>query len=82
MVVVVAVVVVVVVVLVLVMVGYLTSQQQAGVSRGRICSNNCTCRHTEIEVADRTSDLTYSRYTDIGPTSPTTDLYNARRLAR
>ena len=31
--------------------GCLTSQQHASVSQGRICSDNCTCCHTEIEVA-------------------------------
>ena len=36
-------------------VGCLTSQQQASVSQGRICSHNFTCCHTEIEVADPTS---------------------------
>ena len=34
--------------------GCLTSQQQASVSLGRICSDNCTCCHTETEVADQT----------------------------
>ena len=51
----------------------LTSQQQAGVSQGRICSDNLTCCHTEIEVADQTIYLTLSQYTDTGPTSPSTD---------
>ena len=51
----------------------LTSQQQASVSQGRICSDNCTCCHTEIEVADPTFYLTQSQYTDTGPTSPTAD---------
>ena len=37
------------------LVGCLTSQQQAGVSQGRICSDNFTCCHTEIEVADQTN---------------------------
>ena len=32
----------------------LTSQQQASVSQGRICTDNFTCCHTEIEVADQT----------------------------
>ena len=32
--------------------GCLTSQQRASVSQGRICSDNFTCCHTEIEVAD------------------------------
>ena len=54
-------------------VGFLTSQQQASVSRGRICSDNFTCCHTEIEVADQTLYLTQSQYTDTGPTSPSTD---------
>ena len=55
------------------LVGYLTSQQHAGVSQGRICSDNCTCCHTEIEVADQTFHLTQSQYTDTGPTSPIAD---------
>ena len=54
-------------------VGCLTSQQQASVSQGRICSDNCTCCHTEIEVADQTFYLTQSQYTDTGPTSPSAD---------
>ena len=55
------------------LVGYLTSQQQASVSQGRICSDNFTCCHTEIEVADPTFYLTQSQYTDTGPTSPSAD---------
>ena len=55
------------------LVGCLTSQQQASVSQGRICSDNFTCRHTEIEVADQTFYLTQSQYTDTGPTSPSAD---------
>ena len=39
-------------------VGCLTSQQHASVSQGRICSDNFTCCHTEIEVADQTFHLT------------------------
>ena len=54
-------------------VGCLTSQQQASVSQGRICSDNFTCCHTEIEVADQTFYLTQSHYTDTGPTSPSAD---------
>ena len=54
-------------------VGCLTSQQQASVSQGRICSDNLTCCHTEIEVADPTFYLTQSQYTDTGPTSPGAD---------
>ena len=45
-------------------VGCLTSQQQASVSQGRICSDKFTCCHTEIEVADPTFSLTQSQYTD------------------
>ena len=54
-------------------VGCLTSQQQASVSQGLICSDNCTCCHTEIGVADQTFYLTQSQYTDTGPTSPSAD---------
>ena len=55
------------------LVGCLTSQQQASVSQGRICSDNFTCCSTEIEVADPTFYLTQSQYTDTGPTSPSAD---------
>ena len=55
------------------LVGCLTSQQQASVSQGPICSDNCTCCHTEIEVADQTFYLTESQYTDTVPTSPSAD---------
>ena len=54
-------------------VGCLTSQQQASVSQGRICSDNFTCCHTETEVADQTFYLTQAQYTDTGPTSPSAD---------
>ena len=57
----------------LLLVGCLTSQQHASVSQGRICSDNFTCCHTEIEVADQTFHLTQSQYTDTGPTSPSAD---------
>ena len=57
----------------LLFVGCLPSQQQASVSQGRICSDNFTCCHTEIEVADQTFYLTQSQYTDTGPTSPSAD---------
>ena len=53
--------------------GCLTSQQHASASQGRICSDNLTRCHTEIEVADQTFHLTQSQYTDTGPTSPSTD---------
>ena len=68
------------------LVGCLTSQQHASVSQGRICTDNFTCCHTEIEVADPTFHchaeievadptfhLTQSQYTDTGPTSPSAD---------
>ena len=54
-------------------VGCLTSQQQASVSQGRICSDNFTCCHTEKEVADQTFYLTQSQYTDTRLTSPSAD---------
>ena len=54
-------------------VGCLTPQQHASVSQGQICSDNFTCGHTEIQVADQTFYLTQSQYTDTGPTSPSTD---------
>ena len=54
-------------------VGCLTSQQQARVSQGRICLDNFTCCHTEIEVADPMFYLTQSQYTDTRPTSPSAD---------
>ena len=50
----------------LLLVGCLTSQQQASVSQERIYSDNFTCCHTEIEVADQTFYLTQSQYTDTG----------------
>ena len=55
------------------LVACLTSQQQASVSQGRICSDIFTCCHTEIEVADPTFYLTQSQHTDTGPTSPSAD---------
>ena len=55
------------------LVGCLTSQQQASVSQGRICSDNFTCCHTEIELADPTFYLTQSQYIDTGPSSPSAD---------
>ena len=38
-----------------------------------ICTDNFTCCHTEIEVADQSFYLTQSQFTDIGPTSPSAD---------
>ena len=40
------------------LVGCLTSQQHASVSQGRICTDNFTCCHTEIDVADQTYPVT------------------------
>ena len=57
----------------LLLVGCLMPQQQAKISQGRICSDNLTCCHTEIEDADQTFYLTPSQYTDTGPTSPSAD---------
>ena len=54
-------------------VGSQTSPQHASVSQRRICSDNGTCCHTGIEVADQTFYLTQSQYTDTGPASPSTD---------
>ena len=51
----------------------LPSQQHASVSQGRICSDNFTSCHAEIEVADQIFYLTQSQYADTGPTSPSTD---------
>ena len=55
------------------LVACLKSQQHASVSQGRICSDNFTCCHTEIEVAYQTFYLTQSQYTDTSPTSPSAD---------
>ena len=55
------------------LVGCLTSQQQASVSQGRICSDKFMCCHTEIELADQTFYLTQSQYTDTVPASPSAD---------
>ena len=57
----------------LLFVGCLTPRQHASVFQGRICSDNCTCCHTEIEVADPTFYLTQSQYTDTEQTSPSAD---------
>ena len=55
------------------LVACLMSQQQASVSQGWIYSDNFTCCHTQIEVADQTFYLTQSQYTDTGRTSPSAD---------
>ena len=57
----------------LLLVGCITSQQHAGVSQRRICSDNGTCFHTEMEAADLTFFLTKSQNIDTGPTSPRDD---------
>ena len=56
-------------------VGWLLNVPATGysVSQGPICSDNFTCCHTEIGVADQTFYLTQSQYTDTGPTSPSAD---------
>ena len=54
------------------LVGCLTSQYHASVSQGRICSDNFTCCHTDMEVADQTFHLIQSQYTDTRPTCPST----------
>ena len=61
--------------------GCLTSQQHASVSQGRICSDNFTCCHTEIEAADPTFHPTQSHYTDTGPASPSADPITPGALA-
>ena len=55
------------------LVACLTSQQHISVSQGRICSDNLTCCHTEIEIADQNFYLAQSQYTDTGLTSPSSD---------
>ena len=44
------------------------SMQHDSVSQGRISSDNCTCCHTEVEVADQT--VHFIQYTDTGANSP------------
>ena len=41
--------------------GCLTSRHRARESQGRICSDNCTRCHTEIEVSGQTFYLTQSQ---------------------
>ena len=54
-------------------VGCLTSHQHASVSQGRICTDNFTSCHTEIEVVDKIFYFTQLQHTDTGPTSPSAD---------
>ena len=51
-------------------VGCLSSQQYSSVSQRRICSDSCTCCHTETEAADQTFYLTQAQYADTRLTSP------------
>ena len=57
----------------LLLVARLTSQQQASVPQGRVCSDSYMCCHTDLQVADQSFPLTQSRHTDTGPTSPGAD---------
>ena len=52
------------------LVGCLTSQQHASVSQLRICSDNCTCCHTEIEAADQTFHLLVCKSSKFEHVSP------------
>ena len=55
------------------LVGCLTSQQHASVSQGRICSDSCTCCHTEIQATDQTCSTSLS-YSILTPGRPVTAL--------
>ena len=50
-----------------------TTQQHASLFQARISSENFTCCHTEIEVADQNFHLTQSRYPDTRPTNSSAD---------
>ena len=50
------------------LVAHHTSNMQS-VSQRWICSDNCTCYHTEMAVADQTCYLTKSQCTDTRPTT-------------
>ena len=52
------------------LVACLTPQQHASLSQGRICSDNSTCYHTEVEVADQTFYLTQSQHMTPGRPVP------------
>ena len=54
------------------LVACLTSQQHTSVYKGRTCSDNCMCCHTELDAAHLACYLTQSQYTDTGPTSLST----------
>ena len=51
-------------------VGCITSPQHANVSQGWTCSDNCTCCHTEIEVADQTFNFTSPSHSILTPGQP------------
>ena len=53
--------------------GWLLNVPATTVPQGPTCSDNCTCCHAETQVADQTSRLTQSQYTDTGPASPSAD---------
>ena len=57
----------------------LTSQQHASVSQGWICSDNCTCCHTEIEVCRSNSHPVTVYWCPANQSQPWP--YNARCLA-
>ena len=59
----------------------LTSQQHASVPQGQICSDSCTCCHTDIEVADHIFHITRTQYNDTRPTNINAEPVNARYLA-
>ena len=48
----------------LLLVGCLTSQQHERVSQGRICTDNFTCCHTEIEAADWSVDVVVKSFVE------------------
>ena len=45
----------------------------ANASEGQVHVENCTCSHTETEVADQNFFLTQSPKTDTGSANPSTD---------
>ena len=49
------------------------SRLYASVFQGPVCSENVTCCHTEIKVADQTFYITQSQYADIRPVNPRAD---------
>ena len=49
------------------------SQQLVSASEGPVCWENCTCCHTETQLATQTGCSNQSEYTDTGQTSPSAD---------